>query len=855
MSQSDGSDGSTESPARQIFAAAVGLDAPARESLLNARCGTNGALREEVESLLRFHSDDGFLERPALEDSGLAGAGGPIDRLPAGVRVGAYVIVNALGAGGMGVVYRAEQDAPRRQVALKLIRPAAMTHAAGGARRRFAREAAALGRLRHPGIARIFEAGAAEIGGVEAPYLAMELVEGEPLTRAARPWSVRQRLEMMAQICDAVAHAHERGVVHRDLKPGNIIIEEGPGGPSPKILDFGVARIVAAEDADERPVTRHTRAGQLIGTLTYMSPEQAAGEADLIDTRSDVYSLGVILYELLAGRPPLDLSGATIPAAARAIAEQEPALLGTVDRGLRGDIETIVRKALEKDPARRYAGASALADDIRRHLDDLPVAARPPSAVVQIRKFSRRHRSATAAVVTVALVLTASVAGLAVLLARARLAEAGARREAIRAGAVAEFLDDMLEGIAPDVAQGMDTDLLRAILDRASARVGAYSDHPLVDADIRTVIAASYEAAGFAALARPHAEAAFILRREALGASHLDTIRAMIRVGEIDYELGDLAAALDRTRDAEARALATVGEGHDVTLWAQSNIVVCTSELGRPEEVDDLSLRVLDGRRRLWGPDHPDTLLSMGVRMHLLWDLGREAEAAKLGEETLEARTRALGADHPETLISANNLASLYDDLGRRAEAIAMHERILDSRRRLLGPDHPATLASMNNLAAAFDGSEAGDAERQRAEALYLEVFERSAGVFGETHINRALTAHNLATLYRRQQRYDEAAPFSQLAAEMARASLPAEHWQVGALQASHGATLTFLGRLEEAETLLLEAHAIIDAAVGGEHRAARSAAASLVRLYERSERPDEARRWGAAAGQEAGGG
>lgn len=846
-------DSSTESPARRIFAEAVELRGPARAALLAERCAGDSALRAEVESLLRFHSDDGFLERPALEDSGLASAA-PIESLPPGARVGAYTIVSALGAGGMGVVYRAEQDAPRRHVALKLIRPAVMSQASGGARQRFEREAAALGRLRHPGIARIFEAGAAEIAGAEVPYLAMELVEGEPLTSAARrgDWSLRQRLRIMADVCDAVAHAHERGVVHRDLKPGNILIEPLQGGPAPKILDFGVARIVTEDDA--AAATLHTRAGQLIGTLTYMSPEQAAGAPDIIDTRSDVYSLGVILYELLAGRPPIDLAGLSIPAAARAIAEQAPRPLGAIDRALRGDIETIVGKALEKDPPRRYAGASALAEDIRRHLDDLPIAARPPSAIVQIRKFSRRHRAAAAAAATVAMVLTASVIALAVLLARANTAEAIAQREAVRAGAVAEFLDDMLEGIAPDVARGMDTELLRAILDRASARVDTYSDHPLVEADIRTVIAESYDAAGFAALARPHVDRALALRRQALGASHLDTIRAIIRAGEIDYELGILPEALASARDAETRALATVGEGHDVTLWAQSNIVVYTAELGRPDEVDDLSQRVLEGRRRLHGPDHADTLLSMGVRMHLLWDLGRQAEAAQLGEETLAARTRVLGGDHPETLISANNLASLYDELGRNEEAIAMHERILEARRRVLGPDHPNTLASMNNLASALDGTGTGEAEQQRAEALYLEVFERSAGAFGEAHINRALTAHNLATLYRRQQRYEEAAPFSLLAAEVARAALPAGHWQVGALQASHGASLTFLGRFEEAERLLLEAHAVILAAVGPDHRAAHSAASSLARLYERWERPEEAQMWKAAAGDPAGG-
>ncbi|MFG0284019.1 MAG: tetratricopeptide repeat protein, partial [Phycisphaerales bacterium JB039] len=847
------------SRARDIFTEVIEAPAAERARVIESRCAAESELRREVESLLRFHSeDDGFLERPALEESGLARAG-PLERLAPGAQVGGYRISGFLGAGGMGVVYSAEQESPRRLVALKLIRPGLVST---GAVRRFGREAAALGRLRHPGIARIYEAGEAEIAGATAPYLAMELVEGQPLTRHARQaqLNVRQRLELFALVCDAVAHAHERGVVHRDLKPGNIIVESpggaaasrdapggasSAGGASPKILDFGVARIVATGEQDGtdggEPITMHTRAGQLIGTLAYMAPEQATGDSDIVDTRADVYALGAILYELLAGQAPIDVHDAPIPAAVRAIAEREPAGLGTIDRQLRGDIETIVRKALEKDPARRYASAAALGEDIRRHLDDLPIAARPPSAMYQLRKFSRRHRAAAGAAVAVGAVLSVSVVALGAMLARATTAEATARREAVRAGAVAQFLDDMLSGISPEIAMSMDTELLRAILDRASQRVHAYSEHPLIEADIRMIIADSYDAAGLTELARPHLEQSLAIRRAELGRAHADAIASLIRLGEMDFEDGDYDNALVKASEAEALAQEALGQGHAFTLWAQNNIATYTANLGRPQEVDALSVRVLDGRRRLFGPDHPDTLVSMSVRMHLLWDLRRLDEAAVLGEETLERRTRVLGAEHPETLISANNLAALYYDLERIDDAIAMHERILEVRRRILGSDHPHTLATLNNLASACntDGRDLA-----RAEELFVELLERIPRVLGEEHPNRAIASHNLARLYRNQDRFAEAEPHSRLATELAQRTMPEGHWQIGALLTSHGATLIGLERYDEAEAALLEAHAIIVTGAGPEHPAAASAARTLARLYEQWGRPAQADRW-----------
>ncbi len=351
-----------------------------RASMLAARCDGDEELRAEVQSLLEHHGDESlFLDHAELTE---------LEEwtLPPGTRVAGFTIGAVLGTGGMGVVYVAEQDRPRRTVALKVIRLGRR-----GMLRRFEHEAEVLGRLQHPGIAQVYGAGAADltsVGGPPAqPYIAMELVKGFPLDEYARRerLDVRRKLELMAEVCDAAQHAHQRSVIHRDLKPANILVDEGG---RPRVLDFGVARATGA-DARE---TRQTGAGQLIGTLAYMSPEQMLGDPGEVDTRTDVYALGVILYQLLAGRLPHLLDGKPLAEAARITREEEPARLGTVDRALRGEVETIVAKALAKDRARRYQTAAELGQDIRRYLDGRSIAAKDDSAFYVVRKQLSRHR-------------------------------------------------------------------------------------------------------------------------------------------------------------------------------------------------------------------------------------------------------------------------------------------------------------------------------------------------------------------------------------------------------------------------------------------------------------------------------
>jgi serine/threonine protein kinase len=381
-----------------IFQEVVQRPLEQRLEFLNQACGDDGDLRAEVENLLNCDREPDataeFDPGPAFEAmrSALSGATMNATEAPIPERIGRYRPIHVLGQGGMGIVYEAEQDRPKRRVALKILARRAVSPQA---LRRFRQEAEILGRLKHPGIAQIYECGSLGQGDTGEAYLAMELVEGRTLTKhvAKTKPSIEQRLELFASICDAVHHAHQKGVIHRDLKPDNILVTQDG---APKILDFGIARVT---EADLQVTTMHTQHGQLVGTITYMSPEQVSGNREELDLRSDIYALGVVLFELLAGRLPHDLAGRSIPDAVRIILEVNPQRLSSIDTVFRGDVDVIVAKALERDAARRYASAAEIAADIRRHLSHEPISARPASTFYQLRKFAKRHKAIVAGVI------------------------------------------------------------------------------------------------------------------------------------------------------------------------------------------------------------------------------------------------------------------------------------------------------------------------------------------------------------------------------------------------------------------------------------------------------------------------
>ena len=387
----------------RVFTAAVRLPAVERPAFLESECGSDAAMRAEVEAMLAQDASGGGTFDRAIDAGGaqyLAGVlsddDDALDRPPHPDQLGKYRIIGVLGEGGMGVVYEAEQDNPKRRVALKVVRSAMVTR---GLLQRFRHEARVLGHLRHPGIAQIYEAGSADSGAGGQPYFAMELVRGDSITAYAdeHGLSADARLELLAQLCDILEYAHQKGVIHRDIKPQNILVVTDMPGSSIghrqtqqlKVLDFGVAR---ATDADLNTVTLQTTMGQLVGTVPYMSPEQASGNPAEIDTRSDVYSVGVLGWELLTGRLPYDVRGKMVHEAVRVIREEEASRLSSIDRSFRGDVETILAKALEKDKDRRYQSVAEFGLDIRRHLAHEPIAARPASTFYQLRKFTRRNK-------------------------------------------------------------------------------------------------------------------------------------------------------------------------------------------------------------------------------------------------------------------------------------------------------------------------------------------------------------------------------------------------------------------------------------------------------------------------------
>ena len=709
-----------------------------------------------------------------------------------GQLIGRYKVVRVLGEGGMGTVFLAEQDKPTRLVALKIIRAGV---ASANLLRRFDHEAQVLGRLQHPGIAQIYEAGTADTGEGAQPYFVMEYVRGRSLMDYAQAshLGTRQRLDLLAKICDAVQHAHQKGIIHRDLKPANILVtEEG----QPKILDFGVAR---ATDADIQATTIQTDVGQLVGTIPYMSPEQAGGDVTELDTRSDVYALGVLGYELLAGRLPYDLSKKMIHEAVRVIREDDPTPLSSIDRVFRGDVETIIAKALQKERIQRYQNASDLGSDIRRYLSDQPIVARPASVGYQLRKFAKRNKALVAGVAAVFIVLSGGIVTTSVALAReseqrslaeqrqqqaeaARDAESEARaeaqqrqqeaevasREAQRQAEIAQTIndfltDDLLAAVAPSAEQGKGKDvLMRDVLvvagksiEEASKPGGRFEGKPLIEASIRATLGETYLKLGEYAAAEPHLERARMLRRRELGEEHPDTLGSMNTLANLYNDQGryDEAEPLFlRTLEISKRIL---GAEHPRTLASMNNLASLYKNQGRYDDAEPLYLRTLEIRKRILGAEHPRTLNSMNILAIVYKNQGRYDEAEPLYLRTIEISKRILGAEHPGTLDSMINLAILYLNQGRYDEAEPLYLRTLEIRKRILGTEHPGTFASMSNLAGLYRNQGRYD----EAEPLYLRTLEISKRILGTEHPDTLKSMRNLTNLYGKQGRMNDARP------------------------------------------------------------------------------------------------
>jgi serine/threonine protein kinase/tetratricopeptide (TPR) repeat protein len=728
---------------REIFERAV--ESSDRNAVVAEACCGDEDLRREVESLLVQHSDidDLILDQPVVKTFAINFT--PAEPVPA--KIGKYRILGVLGTGGMGAVYKAEQEHPRRIVALKVVRPGRV---GPELLRRFELESQALGRLQHPGIAQIYEAGTADTGFGLQPYFAMEYIQGDTLQQWVKKnnLSTRQRLELMASICLGVDHAHQRGLIHRDLKPANILVDSTG---QPKILDFGIARVT---DSDAQ-ATSHTDVGQLVGTLNYMSPEQMLADPLELDTRSDVYSLGVVLFELLAGCKPFDLRGG-VHEAARKIREQDPPRLGSINRAYCGDIETIVAKALEKNKARRYGSAAALCADIRHYLENEPITARPPSATYQLHKFGQRHRALVFGTAAVFLTLIGGV------IATAR----EARRVSLErdtATAINDFLQHDLLAQASAGAQASpdtepDPDLkVRTALDRAAAKIdNKFQKQPQVEASLRQTIANAYEGLGLYEEARRQMELALDLDRRTVGEEHPETLRVTAALADLYDEEGEYAKA------------------------------------------EQFFARALSGQRRKLGDASPDTLTTMDDLGLLYLDQAKYSDAEPLLVEVLQTRRRTNGDNEPDTLVAKNNLALLYSKEGRYEQAEPLYTQVLDTRRRVLGPEHPSTLISMNNLAALYAREHRDD----KAEPLMTAVLESQQRILGDKHPDTLSSMDNLAALYRRKGDYARSEAIFRQAIEKWRQSVGEEHPDTLLSMAGLATLYCIQGRLPEAEKL-----------------------------------------------------
>jgi eukaryotic-like serine/threonine-protein kinase len=831
-----------------LYLAALERDPAGRSLWLRQACGDDALLLEEVESLLavagaslsnpdarpkmaklwdRIAGDLNTGVQPLADaltaDSGTAPAT-HIGPAALSSTVGRYRILRLLGEGGMGVVYEAEQEQPRRNVALKVVKSGL-----GDPKlfRRFEQEALALGRLQHPGIAQIYEAGAADNGFGPQPYFAMEFIRGQPLLEyaAAHQLNTRQRLELMAKICEAVHHAHQRGIIHRDLKPGNILVDETG---QPKILDFGVAR---ATDSDAH-VTHQTDLGQLVGTLAYMSPEQVLADPLELDTRSDVYALGVILYELLAGRLPYKISP-NLHEALQTIREEEPTSLSTVSSAYRGDIETIVAKALEKDKTRRYPSAAELAADIRRYLQDEPIMARPASTLYQLRKFARRHK---ALVLGVAAVFVVLIAGIIVSAREASRANA----ESATSRAISDFLQNDLLAQASAVNQSRpntkpDPDLkVRTALDRAAARItGRFDRQPEVEAAIRDTIGQTYLDLGLYPEARKQLERALDLRRRVLGEKNPKTLETMNRIGRTDLLQGkypEAEALLDRTLEISRRVLGPENTG---TLSSMRYLADAYRAEGKYPQAEKLLSQTVEILRRTLGPEHPNTLtstLSLGIVYY--WE-GKYPQSEKLLGQTVEIWRRVSGPEHPGTLNAMTNLAAVYNSEGKYAQAETLDVQILETKRRVLGSEHPDTLASMNNLAVAYYL----EAKYAQAEVLYSQALEIYRRVLGSEHPDTLGSMFNLALACYAQGKYAQAEAIDNQTAQIQRRVLGPEHPDTLASMQNLAEIYAARGNYAQAEALSSQILQIKRRVLGPEHLETIEGLTQIAFIYQREGR------------------
>lgn len=878
---------------QEVFVAAAELPAAEREGYLADACAGDEALLGEVRSLLEA-SDLTHGAMEALGGFSQPEAPKKTDIDEPGQRVGPYRLIRELGRGGMGVVWLAEQLEPiQRHVALKIIKRGMDTDEVVS---RFESERQALAVMDHPSIAKVYAAGATPDG---RPFFAMELVDGPSISEYCdeHRLTTRERLRLFAQVCRATQHAHQKGVIHRDLKPSNVLVSVQDGVPVPKVIDFGIAK---ATDAGLDGRTQVTRVDQVIGTPTYMSPEQADLDGGDVDTRTDIYSLGVVLYELLVGAPPIDLGrvavvamshairSAAVPrpsakatslgASLTAIAESRRTSPEALKRDLKDDLDWIILKAIDKDRSRRYETASGFADDIERRLLNEPVVARPPSAAYRLRKFVRRHRVAVAGALAAVLAVLAFGVNSRVQAERVRV-------ERDKALNVSSFMEELFRGADPMAGrtERRDTLRLRDFLEEGARKVETdLADEPEVQAHMLNIIGSVFRNWGQYDQAAPLLEEALEIRTGLHEPTHPDVLHAQESLGLLRFDQAAFEEAAERltavidARRADpntaprdlARALQGLGNVHQsqgeferaaeryrealqalrsdadveplVVAQAQSNLGAALYRLAQYDESEDLQRQALETDRELLGPDHPRIATHLNNLAFLLEDTGRRDEAEPLYREALGIRRVRLGPAHPLLASSINNLASLLLAAEDYEEAHALFTESLEMRRELLGPDHPNVGVATSNMASALTRMGRLD----EAEQYYLDATRILVESLGSDHPAVATVTGNHAAFQHERGEHDTAVPMYRRALAIRREKLADGHYLTASLLSDMGRCLGETGAFDEAEAALLEARGTLEPLQDAQERRWDAVHERLVTLYESWGRPDDAERF-----------
>ena len=816
--------------------------------------------------------------------------------------IGPYRLIRKLGEGGMGVVFHAQQTEPiRRDVALKVIRPGMDSQQVIA---RFESERQALALMEHSNIAYVLDAGTTEAG---LPYFVMELVDGVPITRYCdgKRLSVRARIELFLLVCSAIQHAHQKGIIHRDIKPSNILVKDQDGRHVLKVIDFGLAKALGAQLSDASTMTG---LGTVLGTLRYMSPEQAELTRRDVDTRSDIYSLGVLLFELLTGTTPLeyDAAEATLFDSLRRIREDEAeppsarlrqsprlaevALLRSTDAvrlpaQVDRELDWITLKALEKDRADRYETVNGLSRDLERYLEGEPVDAAPPSAAYRVRKLVRKHRVGLATAAGFLLLAIAAAIGGVWLAIRANRAEQQAR-------AVSSFLrDDVLAQASAENQASPSTRpdqhlTVRTALDRAASRIGSrFEREPLVEAAVRQTIGATYSDLGVYDQAQEQIERARALRQRLLGDDDPETQASTLTLAQVLEQRGRYDDAVRLLSPLADRLRRQGGADDAATVDATAHLGRLFWQQGKYSESEPLLRTALDGQRRTLGEDDPATLTTMNSLATTYFSQGKYAESEPLYRTVLDRRRSVLGAEHPSTVISMSNLAGLQRVRGRYDEAEELYREVRDIRERVLGTEHPDTLVAMYNLAALYQAV----GRNPEAEPLFRQVLEARRRVLGQDHPRTLATEYGLGVLMRNVGNFSEAEARLSAVLDGRRRTLGEAHpdtldagmvlgqiqidarrfgqaeralrnvlslydrtgvrgWQRAATAVLLGRSLLGQRRYAAAEPVLLEGYRALerqrDEIPADEQKILADTRADLHRLYQESGRPAEASEW-----------